>query len=123
MNEYDFLQIINPSQLLDEINTASLPNPNYISTNGTQVQIFYTSSLTTDQQTSLTNIVNNHIANFGYITLYVQNQINTLVGYLNNPNMTIANTARAIMVANIAPRLPIDLLTTINTQIHSTTGI
>lgn len=121
--EYDFVQTINSTQLLDEINTAGLPAPDYITTADTAVQIFYTSDLTPDQQTTLTNVVTNHVADPSYIPLSVQADINTLIAYLNNANTTIANAARAVMIVNIAPRMPDGMIASINAQIHSKTGV
>lgn len=122
MNEYDFTHIINTPQLLDEIAIAGLPSPSTVDSAGTAVQIFYASPLTSDQQSSLSTVVANHMANPAYVTLSVQADISTLTGYLNNSNPTIANAARAVMLANIAPRLPDGLIATINAQIHAATG-
>jgi hypothetical protein len=120
--EYDFTQTIYTPQLLDEINTAGLPAPDYITTQGVNVQIFYVSPLTQDQVSTLTTVVANHVANPNYVTLAVQSDINILIGYLNNSNTTIANTARAVILQNMAPRLPDSLIQTINAQIKSITG-
>lgn len=120
--EYDFIQTINNPQLLDEINTAGLPAPDYIMTNGTAVQLFYVNQLTADQQNTLSTIVANHVANSAYITIANQTQINTLIAYLNNSNTTIANTARAVILQNIASHLPLATLMMINSQINSVVG-
>lgn len=122
MTEYDFTQTIYTPQLLDEMNTAGLPAPSDIETDGTAVQIFYSDALTDDQQATLAAVVANHVANPAYVTLTVQASIATLTGYLNNANATIANTARAVMIANLAPRMPPDLLTTINSAIAAKLG-
>lgn len=120
--EYDFTQTINTQQLLDEINTSGIPCPDYIYTSGTSVQIFYITPLTSGQLSTLTTVIANHVANPSYITVALQVQINKLVAYLNSSNATTANTARAIMVLNLAPKLPIGLLTTINAQILAIVG-
>lgn len=121
--EYDFSQLVNTPQLIDEVSTAGLPAFTYMTTDGTSCSIFYATPLTTDQQTTLTTVVANHIANFSYITLAVQTQINTLVSYLNNSNTAVANLARATIVQNLAKGLPLNILTTINTQIaHTLSG-
>lgn len=120
--EYDFTQNINSQQLIDEITTAGLPAPDYINTVGTAVSIFYVSALTSGQQTTLSTVVSNHVANPNYVTLIVQAQVNTLIGYLNNSNTAIANTARATIISNIAPNLPLGTLITINAQIAAIVG-
>lgn len=122
MNEYDFIQTINTPQLLDEINSSGLAIPDNIGANGTQVQIFYSSPLTSDQQITLSSVVANHIVNVNYVPIAIQSQINTLVGYLNSADTTTANIARAVMIANLAPRLPTTLLYSINSQISSKLG-
>lgn len=120
--EYDFTQTINNPQLLDEINTAGLPAPDYIMTNGLAVQIFYVSALTSDQQTILTNVLTNHVANPAYIPLAQQAQIAILISYLNNSNINISNTARSVIIKNLASNLPLTTLTTINSQIFTIVG-
>lgn len=122
MNEYDFTQSIYTPQLLDEITTAGLPAPLSVETTGTSVQIFYTNPLTDDQQATLSKAVANHVANPYYVTLATQQAVSTLVGYLNNPNVQISNTARAVIVANMASRMPQTMLTTINAQIAAALG-
>lgn len=122
MNEYDFTQLINTPQLIDEINTAGLSTPDIINSADTAVQIFYANALTADQLTTLTTVVANHVANANYTPLAVQADINKLVGYLNSANATVANTARAMIVANMAPRLPVDLIKKINSQISAIVG-
>ena len=120
--EYDFIQTINSTQLLDEINTAGIAAPDYINTDGTAVSIFYVNALDAADEETLSTVVANHVANPNYITLSLQADINTLVAYLNNSNATIANAARAVIVANMAQRLPQSLIESINAQIHATTG-
>lgn len=120
--EYDFTKIVNTVQLKDEIYTAALPTPSDIQLNDTALQIFFSSDLTTDQQATLATVVQNHTPTTNYVTLYTQNQITKLTGYLNNANPTIVSTARAVMILNIAPRLPADLLAAINSQIQSIVG-
>lgn len=120
--EYDFTQTVNTPQLLDEISTSGLPTPEYVLTSGTSVQIFYASTLTDVQVSTLNTVVTNHAANPNYVTIAVQTQVNTLVAYLMNSNATVAGTARATIVTNIAPHLPLSTLTTINTQIKAQVG-
>lgn len=122
MNEYDFKQTIYTPQLLDEIATAGLPAPDAVNTNDTAIAILYTDALTDDQQTTLAAVIANHVANPNYVPLALQTQINTLTGYLNNANPAISSTARAVMITNLAARLPLALLVTINAQIHAQTG-
>lgn len=121
-NEYDFIQTINSSQLIDEITIAGLPAPDSILTNDSSVQIFYVLALTTDQQTALITVVTNHVADPNYVTVANQAQITKLLGYLNNSNSTIANTARAVIVSNLAPHLPPAVLANINSAIYSIVG-
>lgn len=120
--EYDFTHNINSQQLMDEISTAGLPIVNYILTTGTAVQIFYSDALADDQLITLTNIVNAHVCNSQYVTLATQAQIAQLLGYLNNSSASIANTARAVIVANLAPNLPPNVISTINSQIAAKVG-
>lgn len=120
--EYDFTQTVFTPQLLDEIATAGLPTPDRIDTTGTAVQVFYSTPLTNDQTTTLSSVVGDHVANTNYVTVLAQGDINRLVAYLNNSNSTIANTARAVMVNNLAPRLPDGLIQTINSQIQAIVG-
>lgn len=120
--EYDFVQTINTPQLIDEITTASLNLPDNVFTAGTCVQIIYNSTLTSDQVNTLTNVVTNHVANSAYITIENQTNITKLIGYLNNANPTIANTARAIIVANLAPRMQDGMVSAINAQIAAIVG-
>lgn len=120
--EYDFTQTINTSQLLDEISTAGLASPSYVLTEGTTVQIFYQRALSDDDVSVLNDAVSNHIANPVYVTLALQAQIAMLMSYLNNANPAIANTARAVIVGNLAPKLPPALLTAINAQIATLLG-
>lgn len=121
--EYDFTQTINNIQLLDEINTAGLPAPDYINSNGTAVAIFYATALTSSQSSTLATVVANHVANPNYIPLATQAQVTTLINYLNNSNTSVSNTARACIVQALAPHLSVTLLTAINTQINSITGV
>lgn len=120
--EYDFIQTINSTQLIDEINISGLPTPDYITTTGTCVQVFYANSLTNDQQTTLSTVVTNHIANPNYMTLVQQIQVNTLIAYLNNTNTTISNTARSVIIKNLAVNIPLATLTVINSQIYAIVG-
>lgn len=115
--EYDFTQTINTLQLEDEINTAGLPIPGAINTVGTAVSILYQASLTAPQQATLSTVVANHIANSNYVPLATQAAITTLLGYLNSSTLSTANLARAMIVATLAPGLPMGTLTKINSQI------
>lgn len=118
--EYDFTQVVNTMQLMDEVSTASLPSPDYILTSGVAVQIFYTFSLTDSQAATLSTVVASHIANPAYITLAIQAQVLALVTYLNNP--ATVNITRAVILANLASNLPLATLTKINAQIAAATG-
>lgn len=127
--EYDFTKSVKDSQLLDEISTAGLPAPDYINTDGSNLSIFYLNSLTSDQATTLATVVSNHSANANYITLAQQAAaaaqaaaIATLTAYLTNSNTTISNTAKAILIAHMAPALAPGLLATINSQIATALG-
>lgn len=122
MTEYDFTQTINSTQLLDEISTAGLPAPAYIDTSGACVQIFYPSALTGDQLATLTSVISAHNPNPAYVTLATQAAVTKLTSYLNSANATVANTARAVMVANLAPRLQDGMLAIVNAQIASIVG-
>lgn len=120
--EYDFTQTINTPQLQDEIATAGLAAPDYIDSDGTDVQIFYVSPLSSDDQTTLTGVVAAHVANPAYVPLALQTQITTLQNYLNSANPTIANAARAAIISFIAPHMGIGMLTSINAAVHAATG-
>lgn len=122
MTEYDYIQTVNTSQIKDEMVTAGLPLPSDIQINDVTVSIFYPSDLSEGQKNTLDSVVANHVANSSYVTLAVKAQIAQLVGYLNNASPTVANTARAVMVANIAPKLPPNLVYTINLQIAGIVG-
>lgn len=122
MIEYCFTQTINTPQLQDEIMTAGLSLPDVISSNGTSVVIQYSVSLSSDQLIELGTVVANHVVNSDYVTLAVQADIATLVGYLNSSTLSVAQTARATIIANIAPRMPPNLIATINSQIASLLG-
>lgn len=115
--EYDFTQTINTLQLEDEIGTAGLPAPDVINTVGTAVAIFYTMALTAPQQDTLTTVVGNHVANPSYVPLVTQAAITTLLGYLNSATPSTASLARAMIVATLAPGLPVGALARINSQI------
>lgn len=120
--EYDFTQTVNTPQLLDEIATAGLTAPDYVLTDGTAVQIFYATALSSGDQTTLSTVVADHVANSSYVPAALQAQINTLTAYLNNANPSIANAARAAIVAALAPRMQLPLITAINAAIHTATG-
>lgn len=122
MYEYDFTHYINTNQLLDEIHASGLVTPAFISTFGSSVQIFFLDPLSDADNTTLSGVVANHVANPAYITLAIQTQVSILLSYLNNTNTTVANTARAVIVSNLAPNLPPGLLTTVNTQIAAILG-
>jgi hypothetical protein len=120
--EYDFTQTINTPQLQDEINTAGLPAPDYITTVTTAVSIFYAVPLTSDQQSTLTTVVANHVANPNYVPLATQSQINQLTSYLNNSTASVQQEARTQIIAAIAPNMPVALLIQINAAIKSVVG-
>lgn len=120
--EYDFNQTINSVQMLDEISTAGLSAPDYILTDGTIVQIFYVTPLTSDQQNTLQTVVANHVANPKYVTLAVQTQVATLVAYLNNTNTAISNAARSAIVATLASNMPLAQISAINRMISNSIG-
>lgn len=114
---------INIDQLKDEISVVPLPIPTDVQIDDVNVQISYDSDLTVDQKINLDSVVGNHVANPSYVTIAAQAQVTTLLGYLNNANTTIANTARAVIVANLAPKLPVGLIASINSQIAIKLGI
>lgn len=120
--EYNFVKEINTAQLLDEMKTALLPVPFRIDTAGSDIKIFFTDGLTNDQEATLNITITNHIANPYYVNLINQQKINTLLSYLNNSDINIANIARAVIVANIAPKMPSGLVDMINTQISLKIG-
>lgn len=120
--EYDFIQIINTPQLLDEICTAGLPAPSYVNTSDGQVQIFYASALGDDQATTLSNTVSTHIANPAYVTAAIRAEITKLTGYLNSANPSVVAAARACVVATLAPNLPPNLMHVINAAIAAIVG-
>lgn len=62
MAEYYFTKSINSDKLKIEIASASLPAPQAIGTVETAVTITYSSALTTEQETSLGNVVAAHVA-------------------------------------------------------------
>lgn len=116
---YKYTKNINTQQFIDELNTVHFCMPEYMETVGDSVKLYYTEEITEEQLTSLSTIIDNHIAVENYITLANQSQINQLINYLNSVNPTVANTARAVMITNLAPRLPSDLLVTINAAIYT----
>lgn len=59
---YNFVKAINSTKLRTEIVTAGLPAPSYINTVNTDVSIWYGAELTTEQSSSLTAVVNAHVA-------------------------------------------------------------
>lgn len=123
MNEYDFTQTINTTQLLDEIAAAGLAAPTAIETVGTSVQVFFASPLSSPDQSTLASVLAAHVANSAYVPLATQAAISTLIAYLNNSNVTIANTARAVMITSLAPKLPQALITQINATIKAQVGV
>lgn len=116
---YSFIKTppVNIVQLQDEITTAGLPAVLSISIDDVNLTLEFSGELDSGQQVTLTNTVAIHTPTPGYVSLATQAQIATLTGYLNNPNPTIANTARAIVVSVLAPNLPPNILTTINARI------
>lgn len=121
--KYEFVKIINTAQLIDEISTAGLSSPHVINTEDQSVQIFYENPLLDDNATTLSSVVAAHTANPNYVTLSVQASINTLTAYLTNPSPAVVSAAKAAVIANLASRLPPDLIIIINAQIHAATGI
>lgn len=117
MNEYAFEKAIITDQLIDEMNTAGLPVANLIETVGTSVKISYVDRLSEDQMNTLNAVMDAHAANSSYVKISDQSEINKLIGYLNSPNTTVSNTARAVMILNLAPRLQPDLIAKINLAI------
>lgn len=118
MTAYTFNQVVNIPQLQDEMTTAGLPTPSApIAINDNVTTITFSSDLSGGQVTTLNNVMAAHVPNPAYVTLQNQADIATLIAYLNNINPLTANTARAVMVLNFAPRLPDGMLQTINAQI------
>lgn len=107
-------------QLIDEITTVGLPVPVTIEINDSALALGFPGELDGDQQTTLASVVDAHTPTPGYVSIDTKNQIMTLTGYLNNPST--AATARGVVVSVLAPNLPPNLLTTINTRIHALTG-
>lgn len=119
---YNFVQTVNTQQLNDEILTAGLTLPDYITTDGTAVGIYYVSDLNSVDQTTLSNVVANHIVNPNYVPLALQAQINTLTGYLNSTAPAVVSAARVAILAALGPHLPLATLCAINAAVHSQTG-
>lgn len=110
-------QSVNVPQLRDEIQTAGLPAPLDVSIEDVNLTITYDPELSEQDLATLAGVVDAHVADPAYVTLAARAQIATLTSYLNSPTASVAATARARIVANIAPRLPPDLVATINAQI------
>lgn len=119
---YFFVHRINTDQLLDEISIAGLHAPTLIETVDTDVSIEFENELTETELQTLTSAVDSHVKNVSYVPKAQQTQIDQLIAYLNSANVTVANTARAVMIVNMAPRLPPDLLVTINASIAARLG-
>lgn len=113
---------VNLDQIADEIATAGLPAAQGYEIEGFNLMITYAAALSDSQASSLTSVVSRSVANPAYVTLATQAQIATLIGYLNNTDTTVANTARAVMIATIAPKLPPAVLIQINTAIAAKLG-
>ena len=62
MAQYDFTKTINSDKLKVEISAAGLSAPSSINTNGTAVSIIYASDLSSENQTTLSTTVTNHVA-------------------------------------------------------------
>lgn len=113
----NYEKIVNIPQLKDEIQLAGLPAPSDIQMNDVVVMIIFIDPLSEEQVLALDSVVSAHTPDPAYVTIAARAAVNTLLNYLNNPNMTIANTARAVIVTNLAPKLPDGLVLTINAQI------
>lgn len=113
---------INTTQLSDEITIAGLPTPILFDSEDINLTISFADTLDSGQQATLSSVVAAHTPTVGYVSLATQAAIATLTGYLNNANPTISNTARAAVVATIAPNLPPGILATINARIAAALG-
>lgn len=120
--EYAFAKAVSTSQLLSEIAGAGLPAPARVDTLESVVTIFYDDALSGGQEATLGTVVSNHVIDPNFGQTSTQQNIDKLLGYLNNVNPSIANTARAVILRNLAPNLPPGLMSTINAQIQAIVG-
>lgn len=125
---YEFVKQVNSDQLNRELNTfCAQMNAEEdgdlsllrIETVGDALTIWFNQVLSANAEPQLTALIDNYVLVSDYISPEDQDQIDTLVGYLNNANMTIANTARSVIVLNIAPNLGAALIASINAQIYA----
>lgn len=93
-----------------------------IETVDTELSVWFNQELSESAETQLNTLLSDYAYIANYIPPEQQTQINTLIAYLNNANPTIANTARAVIVLNISPRLGADLICSINSQIATRLG-
>jgi hypothetical protein len=77
MTTYNYTKAINSDKLKTEIAAASLPAPQGINTNGTAVEIIYQNALTSEQETTLSTLVTNHVqlTTAESLSIYLDNQI------------------------------------------------
>lgn len=120
---YPYTKEVNSDELKLEILASSIATPfDHIDATGSDVSIVFQDALSDDDKTTLDGIVANHVNAPPPPDPSIQANINTLTAYLNNSNATIANTARAVMIANLAPKLPSGMIATINAQIAARLG-
>lgn len=113
---------INTIQLSDEIVTIGLPAPVSIDSEDVNLTIGFAGSLDEDQQSILSGVVAAHSPTPGYVSLATQAAIATFTGYLNSATPSVANTARAQMILVMAPKLPPDILASVNANIRAIVG-
>lgn len=121
---YSFVKAppINTVQLTDEITTSGLPAPTMSDSEDVNLSLTFSVELDGGQQATLASVVSAHTPTLGYQSIAMRAAVVTLTGYLNNADPNVANTARAVMIANIAPNLPGTMLSTINSQIAARLG-
>lgn len=130
--DYNFTKQVNSDQLTAQLNIFCAQvntdeNGNIqlvrIDTVGDLLTVWFNQILSQNAETQLNDLINNYVLVEDYIPSDQQAQIDKLIGYLNNENMTIASIARAVIVLNIAPKLGPDLISTINDQISAKLGV
>lgn len=77
MGIYNFTKTINSDKLKVEITQSALPAPQMINTSGVSVDIIFSNDLTSEQQTTLTSVVANHVAltTAESLSIYLDTQI------------------------------------------------
>ena len=123
---YNFTKQANSDQLSHQLNTfCAQMNVEEdgdlalvsIETIDDAVSIWFNQVLSENAESQLNDLIDAYVFEEQYVPDVDQAQIDTLVGYLNNADATIAALARKVIVLNIAPKLGAEMIASINTQI------